>query len=208
LFLFCFLLSNDIFSESGQLYGASFGYKVKKFNPFVGIQIVNASLDIVETGFRNASNLGIEAYTDKYKVTGTAFAPTIGLKYFFSENEKVKTYGILSGTTVILSAKETDADYPQGNENLQKGIKDLHIYGGQLGFGAEYFFDPMFSVGGEFGIRMIYLKNTQTDKQSVYDPTEGDYVEKPQTLTYKASLNPTYAKMSLNFYFAGKKKTE
>lgn len=193
-------------SPGVQLYGASFGYMVKRAVPFVGLQILNGSVNIKETGFEtNYADNTVDPYTDTYKVIGAAFAPTIGLKYFFKDVEKVRTYGLISATTVILSAKVEDSEDAKENEYLQDEIKNLRIFGGQLGFGAEYFFENAFSVGGEFGVRFIYLSNEITKDQSVYNPGSNNYEDYKATYSYKYSVNPTYAKISLNYYFAGNK---
>jgi hypothetical protein len=128
--------------------------------------------------------------------------PTIGIKYFFIETNKLKSYGTMSFTKFLLSGKiEDDTDE---NYDLKKEIKNTHLYGGQRGFGTEYFFDDNFSLGGEFGFRLLHLKYKHEVDDEVYNPDIGDYIPTTTTYDYKFNFNPTYVKISLNFYFGGK----
>ena len=41
------------------------------------------------------------------------------------------------------------------------------MWGGEFGFGIEYFFDENFSLGGEFGLRYIHLMYEETSPRDI-----------------------------------------
>jgi hypothetical protein len=184
-----------------QQNSAAFGYKYKNFVPQIGLQVMRASASINATGFENDSVGDIVAYDQSIMLSGAVFIPSVGVKYFFLNRDKLKAYGLLSVNKVILSAKIEDKDDPNADKELQKQLDNISISGGQLAFGTEYFFDSHFSIGGEFGFRSMRLnyKNNTTD--NVFNPNTGDYEDLPATQTLKLNFMPTYSKFSINFYF-------
>lgn len=86
-------------------------------------------------------------------------------------------------------------------EEINDVLKEVKLFGGELGFGVEYFFDDNFSIGGEFGLRYISGKYTNSFEQDVYNGSE----MQPEDFedTFRLSLMPTYSRISLNFYFGG-----
>ena len=185
-----------------QMNGVSVGYQTKKFVPFLGLQLLNASFDASESGKRYDSNLQyVVAYNDKLKITGSVIMPTLGVKYFIKETNKLKTYGLFSLTKVFIKAKIDNPDNPSANDDLQDAIKKTKIMGGQLGFGTEYFFDNNFSLGGEFGFRFLNVKNSDEFQRDVYNPNTGQTTSETIKMDNKFSIRPTYIKVSLNFYF-------
>ncbi len=149
---------------------AYFGYKTKgNFLPYFSLQL--------------ASGKVVDEYngeTDKY--SATFVLPTIGTKYYLKQNSKLSPYlnAFVSKPFAIINSEGDDSDNTS-----------LNAYAGGIGFGTEYFFDPQFSVGGEFGLMFFGAKETYSD-------TFGGSVSQNMT---KYSVNPTYAKISLNFYF-------
>ena len=95
----------------------------------------------------------------------------------------------------FLSAKLTI----DGNEITQVSdeVKNVSLWGGSLGVGAEYFFDDNFSVGGEFGIHAVTAKYSKTTDETDYN----GYGPAKVTNEVKAMVMPTYSKISVNFYF-------
>jgi hypothetical protein len=91
------------------------------------------------------------------------------------------------------------------DEDVKETLDNISLFGGQLGLGAEYFFDDNFSVGGEFGFRYLHVKSDQTYTKShqVYNPEtySYEYYETEETIETRANLNPTYSRITLNFYF-------
>lgn len=185
-----------------QFNSANFGYKVDKFVPYLGLQVLSANANLNEKGQRYDSNIGtIVPYENVYKFSGTVYMPTIGLKYFFLEINKLKLFGNASFTKIFLSGKINDSSDPEVNNDLKEEIKSIRIYGGQLSFGTEYFFDNNFSIGGEFGLRLLHLKYKKEIDDEVYNPDTGIYTPSKTTYDYRYNISPTYIKLSLCFYF-------
>lgn len=186
-----------------QMNNASFGIKKNKFKPNIGLQILTGSTSLTESGQRFDYNVGdIVNYEDKYKYSGVAIMPVIGLQYYIKESEKLKAYAAINFTKVFVSAKVEDSTNPNANTELKDIIKKINILGGQLGFGTEYFFDQYFSVGGEFGIRLFYINYIEEHEHSIYNPNTNETIESKTKYKYDFSLNPTYAKISFNYYFS------
>jgi opacity protein-like surface antigen len=135
------------------------------------------------------------------KASATIFMPSIGLKYFFLESGKLKAYGLANYSKIFLSVKVKDSEDPTINEDVQKEIKNIKISGWQLGFGTEYFFDEHFSVGGEFGLIGLGIKDKTERERTLFDPNTGDDIITKINQNLKLNINPTYARMTLNFYF-------
>jgi hypothetical protein len=77
----------------------------------------------------------------------------------------------------------------------------LSIWGLSFGFGTEYYFSENFSVGGEFGMRLLFGSFDQTDKVSVFDPNTGGITETDRNTNVDLNLQLTYSVVSLNYYF-------
>lgn len=152
---------------------AYLGYKTNsKFLPYLSVQALNANISF-------DSNNG-----DSEKLSGSLIVPTIGTKFYLKENQKLKPYLDLAISKPINTIRENSANVLDDN---------IKLFAGSIGFGTEYFLDPQFSVGGEFGL--IYMNGKY--KESYYD----NFYKKDIKETYKVSVNPTYAKISFNFYF-------
>jgi len=89
-------------------------------------------------------------------------------------------------------------------DEVGETLKDINLFAGELGFGVEYFFDDNFSIGGEFGIRYLGGKYDDSYTDTFYNPDTNSDQETEIEETYKVSTNPTFTKISLNFYFGGK----
>lgn len=84
----------------------------------------------------------------------------------------------------ILSGK-----YEEDGEEVKefKEIFDnFSSFGGELSFFTEYNFAPQFSIGGEFGYRLMSFKATNPDNSKDFG---------------KLTLSGTYTAFSLNYYF-------
>jgi len=179
-------------SPGVQMNNASFGIKKNKFKPNIGLQILTGSTSLTESGQRFDYNAGdIVNYEDKYKYSGLAIMPVIGLQYYIKETEKLKAYAAINFTKVFISAKIEDSTNPNANTELKDQIKNINILGGQLGFGTEYFFDQYFSVGGEFGIRLFHVNYKEEQNNNIYNPNTGETIESKTKYKYNFSLNPT-----------------
>lgn len=184
-----------------QLNSANFGYRFNKVVPFIGLQMINAGTKITETGMRyDPIPDEVVSYTDEFKFTGTAYMPFIGARYFFKQSGKLNAYGSLMFSKIFLSGKIEDSTDPNANKQVEDFIKNTSVWGGQLGFGVEYFFDDNFSLGGEFGLMMMHARNKTEETRTVSDPNGPD-PEATFTTDTRINLRPTYTKFSLNFYF-------
>lgn len=186
-----------------QLNNANFGYKFKKFNPYLGIQFWNAKGEFTETGKEFNSNGNLVDYKNTYEAKMTLILPCIGLKYFFWNANKIQAYGNLNFSKLMMSGKIEDSQDPDNSvdEDLQEIIKNTSISAFQLGFGTEYFFDNNFSLGAEFGLNMLKMKSETSHEDIIFDPNTSDDVTVIHNYSAKGKFNPTYTKISLNFYF-------
>ena len=169
--------------------------------PYVGFQFANVRFNLEQTGME-WDGADVVPFSNVMKISGNIYIPTIGIKFFAIEQNKLKAYFNLSVAKPLIRAKVED----NGTEvdELNDILNEIKLFGGEFGFGIEYFFDNNFSLGGEFGIRYMGGKYTSSFQQDVYngiDMQPEDFED-----TYKFGLMPTYSKISLNFYFGGGKE--
>ena len=157
--------------------GANIGYKSEKMVPYVGLQFLN-----VNYKYKNNDDPNPDDDNTKTHV----FMPYLGIKFFVINKESIK--GSVNGTIFkpIIFGKETENG--EENESYKKDLKELKLWGGELGYGMEYFFDDHFSIGGEFGFRFGFYKDRYESESSDYWSTEDFY------------LNMSYISASMNFY--------
>ena len=160
------------------LNSAYFGYKINsKIVPYVSLQYLNANYKYEFDG---------EDYNEEIDFKGNLLIPNIGVKYFFKQQNNLQAYLSLNFSKPIFSGK-IDVDDNDFEDDFEEAIKNTSIWGGEFGFGIEYFFDENFSLGGEFGIRHFNFKYNETD--------EGDETD------VRININPTFSKITLNYYF-------
>jgi hypothetical protein len=173
---------------------AYFGYKAGIVVPYVGFQYAHIGVNI---DFNDHYWDGVDWVTESndMKINGNLYIPTLGAKVFAIQKNKLKAYFNLSLTKPMIRAKAEQ----DGTEIEEVGeeVKKIKLFGGEFGFGVEYFFDDNFSLGGEFG---IHYMNGKYDTENVYEYNGEDRTE---TTKYNISLAPTYSRISLNFYFGG-----
>jgi hypothetical protein len=207
IIVFAIFLSTTAFSQFSFSVGtglninnAYFGYKAGKFVPFAGVQIYSASGMFKNTGTEWDYEDGAPVnYTDEIKMSGMIIMPELGVKYFAVEKNKLKGYLIAGVTKPFLNAKVSDNG--EEVEEIQESLDKVSLLGGFAGVGAEYFLDENFSIGGEFGMQMITgsYKDEYTDEY--WNPATSQYIEADFVDDYRLNFAPTYAKISLNFYF-------
>ncbi len=92
-----------------------------------------------------------------------------------------------------------DTDSDRLDAKTEEVIKDaLSFWGMTLAGGAEYFFSDHFSVGGEYGIRLLF--NTAEYKDTSGNGPDPDYQETWEG-EVSASFKISYALVALNYYF-------
>lgn len=178
------------------LNSAYFGYKVNsKLVPYVGLQYLNAGFMYRETTSRYDLTSGdlISTYGDTLNISGGLYFPNVGIKYFIKQQNKLQAYVSLNLSRPLISGKLTI--YGEEDESIKEFIKKISMFGSELGFGVEYFFDENFSLGGEFGIRYIYINYADTSSRQT-SISEYNYEN-----ILKFTTSPTFSKISLNFYF-------
>lgn len=206
---------------------AYFGIKMNNLVPFMGADLfwISVSGDYSDS----YSDSWTDYYGDLNKwesvesgeLSGSAFLliPHFGCKYYFNKQE-VRPYivGDLFFSIPSVSGKvewsDEDWEYEngqliyhdidKGSDELEDDVKDivndiLSFWGINTGFGAEYFFNPNFSIGGEFGLRLIFNSVEYKQQNSENYSSYSNYTEKWEG-ELSASLKLSYAVFSLNFY--------
>ncbi|MBL7192146.1 hypothetical protein ISS30_10675 [bacterium] len=168
---------------------------------------------------------------ETYEMNGNAilFVPHAGLKIYFNDEFITgKTIPYLRGgffmsiPSVSVDWKETDENWYYENgvlvdydpwedsgeledEELELVEDILSFWGLEIGFGAEYFFSDNFSLGGEFGMRMLFndVKASGDDEWS--SGQQGSSYYEHQTEAWEdevsATFKLTYAVLTLNYHF-------
>lgn len=181
------------------LYGASFGYQMGDIVPIVGVAVLSGSSSVEDNYMRwNETTQTYEMVDRTEDVSATVVMPYFGLKYFLSNSGKLKPYVSAIFWKPFISSSYEDSMYPEDNEDNDY-IDNLSLIGIEAGFGTEYFFDKNFSIGGEFGFRMLFGGTETTETDYYWNGNEDIEYER----TYKISglFDYTYARMTLNFYF-------
>ena len=75
------------------------------------------------------------------------------------------------------------------------------MWGCEIGYGIEYFVDENFSIGGEFGFKYLHLKYHGTNQSDFYNQNTRTYQNTDIKSSFNLSTNPTYSRVSLNYYF-------
>lgn len=184
------------------LNGANFGYQInQKFVPYLGLQYVGGNGAVETSGERTNFMTGqIESFTETAEASVNIIIPTLGLKYFFYNNKPLKAYGNINLSKPILTGS---SEQPNSVEDpLNDLLDEVSLWAGEVGIGAEYYFHPTFSLGGEFGLRWLRFSQSNTYTNDIFfDPNTGQQQELEATDELSLNLNPTYARISLNFYF-------
>lgn len=179
---------------------ASFGFKMNRIVPFAGLQYMNTSADykLDHKVFDYTFNTIVEHnHHDEYKLN--LIMPNIGIKYFIKEVGDLKAHLTLNVMKPIVTGKViNDGDV---DEDYSDYVKAISLWGGEFSFGAEYFFDEHFSIGGEFGLRYMRARFKQEEDVDIFNPITGLTESSTQTYDMKLNMSPTFSKISLNFYF-------
>jgi hypothetical protein len=158
-----------------------FGLRIERLEPYVGIDWIAISVD-----------------EDDFRVSGSIFIPHLGTKYHlnrFFEEGKISPY-ILGD--IYFSLASVNGNTLSREE--EEALSDLlGFWGIGIGFGSEYFFSKFFSVGGEYGLRMIF-NNIEEHSSVVEDRYGGINVEKVND-NIDAAFRISYAAVRLNFRF-------
>jgi len=180
--------------------GAYFGYKIGKVVPFAGVQVIAASWKFIRTGTEWDYDSGSAVdFSDEIKMSGSIIMPEIGVKYFALEKNKIKGYLIGGITKPFINAKLSYNG--EEVEEIQEVLDNISLLGGFAGVGVEYFFDENFSIGGEFGMQVLTGNYSNEYTDTYWNPSISDDVEADFSDDFTLNFAPSYAKISLNFYF-------
>lgn len=206
------------------LNSAYLGIRQGKFLPYTGVDLirigVDGSFDQIEEKYQAFNTFTQLKQSYSFSAKAFLLIPQAGGKFFLSQNSaRPYLFGsvFLSLPMVTLSATKIEENWEYLNGQLaahqreslplgavtalEKTIQEaLSFWGINLGAGAEYFFSPQFSLGGEYGIRLIF-------DQASYDGPVGTNIW-PASDAYdhlkaeaKACLQISYAVLTINFYF-------
>lgn len=183
--------------------GGTVGYKIGKLNPYAGIQYFGRSMEQSTTGKRyNYETNKIEDYTEQMKINVKLYMPNIGVKFFISENKKIRPY---INTQFFLPIVKLDLDFGDNSyistDEIEKQVNGIKMWALQAGFGAEYFFDDNFSLGAELGFRTFNFKVSSEYETSLYNPDTNENINYTQKSTLNLGFTNVYSKISLNYYF-------
>ncbi|MES2627784.1 MAG: hypothetical protein V4616_02335 [Bacteroidota bacterium] len=177
---------------------AHIGYKFGRFEPTVSFAFLRGTLKSEVSGQEFDGSGNLVNYTDEVEGKAGIYLPGIGLKYFFKPVGKINSYLSLNLVKPVIKASYSVNG--ESETEVQDELDKLSLFGTQLGYGVEYFFDQNFSVGGEFGLLFVKGRYKSTDEVEQFGPTGTTTTERKSD--YKVVINPTYATISLNFYFA------
>ncbi|MCB0429976.1 MAG: hypothetical protein H6585_08450 [Flavobacteriales bacterium] len=148
------------------LNGVNVGYKTGIVEPFVGLQFANI---MAKSTYTNTSEDVIKAHL---------YMPSVGARVFVLDQGPLKGAFSASFFKPVISGESTT------DTTFQEDIKHVSVWGCELGFGMEYFFDEHFSVGGEYGYRAGFFRHT-------YSTNSNEDI---------LHVNMSYVSVSLNFY--------
>ncbi|MBN2564621.1 MAG: hypothetical protein JXB46_02815 [Candidatus Eisenbacteria bacterium] len=207
-----------IMRPGSSLQSASLGYNMGALTPYAGLDIVGISGDAStkEVEIENYYDARTEyRYENESSLSGSAMLimPHVGIRYAFGQGDvRPYVFGSVfkSFASVSAEAKETERWYEDGelvdsdesgddlDEDTEKMLESLlGFWGLNLGVGGEYLMTERFSIGAEFGLRMVFT-STSRDGGSSYD----DYwYEESESWEEEASasLRITYASIFLGF---------
>jgi len=162
-----------------------FGLSYNRLEPFVGLDWVAVSVN-----------------SDGGDVAGSVFIPHFGSRWYLKSKGAQHAIAPYLLGDVFFSLASVKVEGAASEE--EAAIKDLlEFWGMTLGFGTEYYFSDKFSVGGEWGLRLLFDKVSEHSKEEEWQDYYGD------THTYREKVNDeftvafrvTYAAVSLNYHF-------
>jgi len=185
---------------------ALFGYKTGRVETYVGFQHAGLNMQSTVSSRRyNFSTSQMEDYSNEANISGALVTPSIGMKFFFINQNKLKAYGNAMVSKPIVVGRYTYNG--EADTLFNDVVASINLWSGEMGFGTEYFFDSQFSIGGEFGFRPVIARSTVSEEGKVYNYNTGLYENVTTTYTNNVNFSPTYAKITLNFYFNKKDKS-
>lgn len=184
--------------KPGMLVNAAhFGYNTGSLFAGAGLEFASISAESKSTYESPETTM-----TSSSKLGATVFLPQLAARLFLggagegaeggSMGGEVKPYVWLSAFYSLATASVTFNDEPDTTTARQLRDALSGNIGGTVAFGGEYYFAPGFSVGGEFGVRMLFGgMKTESNYGGEYSYISDNNL----------GLGFTYTAVGLNFYF-------
>ncbi len=188
IIIFTLVLSYQIFSQEQQKFmfsikpqlfgmsGAGFGLKLpSRLVIYGGIDYAHlgTAVELEDTKIESSPIYPYYPYVtrDKDKVEGSLnlYNLFVGTKFFLFEANAVQGYltGELSKPILDGSVKVDNEE----SDEVEDFFDNLSLWGIKCGIGSEYFFSENFSLGGEFGFRILlasYIDEIKNNKTYTY----------------------------------------
>jgi hypothetical protein len=160
------------------LQSAYVGMNSGRLQPYIGLDVVSASVEMTERYGEGEQN------TDK--ISGTLFIPHLGSKLFLKpQNTEGEVAPYLLGA-FLFSLASVDGGDGADTESEDYVKELLEFWGLSVAFGAEYSFSDRFAVGGEFGLRYLH--------DGAREPGDEEFADE-----ISVAFAATYAALTLNF---------
>jgi len=200
-----------------------------RFMPYIGADFLwlSAEAGYEETDedfsfYEGMSYRDLKVLSVNYKGSAFLVVPNIGIKCFLGS--KLARPYIFGNVFLALPSVKLDGEgycefWQYENDRLVDHKKEkakliqtveiketiteiLSLWGFTFGAGAEYFFDPHFSVGAEYGFRVVFDEADYAQFNPNFDSSypSKKFMNKWQ-VDVSASLKVSNALVSLNFYF-------
>ena len=180
--------------------GAYFGFRGSRVMPYLGMQHISANVNASYSGREFDYDLNrIVNFSHEDELKGSATIIEIGARLMMKQSGPKRSYWNFSLAKPFIEASLTEDGVE--DRDLKEDLKNFKSFGAGVGYGVEYFFHPQFTIGGEFGLRILHMSYEDTYDDEIYDPNTGNYVTAPREYSIKGSLRPTYSRISINFYF-------
>lgn len=218
LFLPLLVYANDPYFSvkiNPHLQNARFGLNMGSLHPFIGLDYLSIGAKV---NFSTTIDMGYYYYSygageidvsAEIEAKASLIMPTIGIKYYLSQ-ATVKPYLVSSFIKSFPSIDmdmtvEIDGDSESESllgDDEKDFIKELmSFWGVNVGFGTEWAINEHFSLGGEYGIRFIFISGEyQGEGMGLLTGLIGDLGSELNT-EVTGSLRSSHAAVVLNFYF-------
>ncbi len=181
----------------GNLNSGYFGADFGKLSLLGGVQAGMINVTETRTTSYTYSDDSMEDRTNTrdHKQSLQLYNVFVGTNIDLFRVNDVQTYLSAVVSKPIALVKEERIDSNEEDYSSDDELGDLSIWGGQLGFGSQYYFTENFSLGGEFGLQYYIFSN---ETSSDFD--NGNLVEK-YSREFNMGAGLTYSTLVLNFYF-------
>ena len=207
------------------LNSAYIGINQGNFTPYLGVDMLwlsaSGSYETTSEDYFDSYHT-FEVNTTNYDGNAFLIVPHLGAKLFLGSklakpyifgdvflalpSVKVTADGVMEKweyRNLDLIRHTTENTTPYTGDIKQTVKEILSFWGFSFGGGAEYFFSPNFSIGGEYGVRVIFDKAKYSERNADYPDYSypSDKFKNQWQTDVSASLKVSYAAVSVNFYF-------